>query len=210
MKAFLLGLIVGVVAIPLILFCYLRVGHPPVAIADPAFPFERDIVHSLLRARIDLEMPKNAPIEASATNLEAGAHIYRQQCASCHGLYGRPSDFAAHMYPHTPQLWAPHRDGVVGVSDDPPGETYWKVSNGIRLSGMPAFDKVLNPTQMWQVTLLLANADKPLPPGVLDLLKQPLDLDPATPAPEHPDEPARKITDEQMNAMPPAAPPATQ
>jgi hypothetical protein len=66
----------------------------------------------------------------------------------------------------------------VGVSDDPPGETYWKVANGIRLTGMPAYTKVLNPTQMWQVTLLLANADKPLPPGVLDLLKQPLDPDP--------------------------------
>jgi len=27
---------------------------------------------------------------------------------------------------------------VVGVSDDEPGETYWKVANGIRLTGMPA------------------------------------------------------------------------
>jgi mono/diheme cytochrome c family protein len=64
------------------------------------------------------------------------------------------------------------------VSDDPVGETYWKVTNGIRLSGMPAFNHVLNQTQMWQVSLLLANADKPLPPGVLTLLKQPLNPDP--------------------------------
>jgi hypothetical protein len=34
---------------------------------------------------------------------------------------------------------------------------------------------------MWQVSQLLANADKPLPPGVLTLLKQSLDLDPAAP-----------------------------
>jgi thiosulfate dehydrogenase len=34
---------------------------------------------------------------------------------------------------------------------------------------------------MWQVSQLLANADKPLPPSVLTLLKQPLDLDPAAP-----------------------------
>jgi mono/diheme cytochrome c family protein len=59
------------------------------------------------------------------------------------------------------------------VSDDPPGETYWKVANGIRLTGMPAFDKLLNPTQIWQVSLLLANADKPLPSRVMDLTKQP-------------------------------------
>ncbi len=117
-------------------------------------------------------------MKPSAPNLEIGAHIYREQCAGCHGLYGRPSNFASQMYPHAPQLWAPHRAGVVGVSDDPPGETYWKIANGIRLTGMPAYNKVLNDTQLWQVTLLLANADKPQPQGVLELLKQPLILEP--------------------------------
>jgi len=38
------------------------------------------------------------------------------------------------------------------VSDDEPGETYWKVANGIRLTGMPAYKNVLTDTQMWQVT----------------------------------------------------------
>jgi hypothetical protein len=51
------------------------------------------------------------------------------------------------------------------------------VKNGIRLTGMPSFDRALNDTQMWQVTLLLANADKPLPGNVLDYLKQPLNFD---------------------------------
>lgn len=171
---FLLGLVVGLLILPAVVYCYFRFGNPPVAVADNAFPFEKQIVHVPLNARIDREMPKTVPIEASQTNLQAGAQIYREQCAACHGLYGRNSDFAATMYPHAPQLWAPHHNGVVGVSDDPPGETYWKVANGIRLSGMPAFSHVLNETQMWQVTLLLANADKPQPAGVLDLLKQPL------------------------------------
>jgi thiosulfate dehydrogenase len=210
MKAFLLGLILGLLAIPLFVYLHVRFGTPPVAVADPPYPFERDFVSVPLHARIDKEMPKSAPIEPSATNLEAGAHIYRQQCAACHGLYGRPSAFAEHMYPDAPQLWAPHDNGVVGVSDDPPGETYWKVANGIRLSGMPAFSQVLNQTQMWQVSLLLANADKPLPPGTLDLLKQPLDLDPALAAPPPSDAPAKKITDQDMNAMPPAIPPNSQ
>jgi thiosulfate dehydrogenase len=206
MKGFLLGLILGLCILPLAVLVYFRVGHPPVAAADRPFPLEKGLVQVPLQARIDKEMPKASPIEASATNLETGAHLYRQQCASCHGLYGRPSSFAAHMYPDAPQLWAPHQDGVVGVSDDPPGETYWKVANGIRLSGMPAFDKVLNPTQMWQVSLLLANADKPLPSGVLDLLKQPLDLDPVSLAPAQSLGPAQKITDIQLNSMPPAIP----
>jgi mono/diheme cytochrome c family protein len=49
------------------------------------------------------------------------------------------------------------------VTDDPAGETYWKVENGIRLSGMPGFKGALTDQQMWQVSILLANAHS-LPP----------------------------------------------
>jgi thiosulfate dehydrogenase len=172
---FLLGLILGLLVIPVGAMVYLHWGHPPVAVADKPFPMEKQIVHVPLRARIDREMPASAPMEASATNLTSGAQVYREDCASCHGLYGRPSAFAEHMYPHAPQLWAPHRNGVVGVSDDPVGETYWKVANGIRLSGMPSFDKVLNATEMWQVSILLKNAGQPMPADATKLLTTPLD-----------------------------------
>src|ERR1019366_4945590 len=106
------------------------------------------------------------------TNLIAGAQIYHDDCAICHGYHGSPSRFGSHMYPSAPPLWEKHHTGdVVGVSDDPPGETYWKVSNGIRLTGMPEYKNILTETEMWQVSLLLANADKPLPPAALDILK---------------------------------------
>ncbi len=111
--------------------------------------------------------------------LTAGAEVYRDQCAACHGFHGKPSNFGPHMYPAAPALWQKHASSdVVGVSDDPPGETYWKVSNGIRLTGMPAFKDTLTDTQMWQVSLLLANANKPLPPGALSIV---MGLAPATP-----------------------------
>ena len=184
MMKFFLGLILGLIAVPIAIGIYLQSDRVPVATADAPLPFEESIVHRPLDRRIDREKPNTVPLEASAANLEIGAHIYREQCASCHGLYGRPSPFANDMFPQPTQLWAPHGShGVVGVSDDPPGETYWKVANGIRLSGMPSFRHVLNDTQMWQVSLLLANADKPQPPTVLPLLKQPLDLDGSTAQP---------------------------
>jgi hypothetical protein len=75
------------------------------------------------------------------------------------------------MYPEAPQLWKRHgKKNVVGVSDDEAGETYWKVANGIRLTGMPSYSKVLTDTQMWQVSLLLKNADKELPDPVVKIL----------------------------------------
>jgi hypothetical protein len=61
---------------------------------------------------------------------------------------------------------------------------------------------------MWQVSVLLANADKPLPADVLNLMKQPLDLDISdlgTPAANS--APPQPITSEQINAMPPPVPP---
>ncbi len=177
MKRFLLGLLLGLLVFPVWGYLYFRIGQPPVAVADLPFLLERQIIRVPLHTRIDKEMAASAPMEASPTNLTAGAQIYRTHCAACHGLYGHPADFAAHMYPDAPQLWAPHgHRGVVGVSDDPVGETYWKVANGIRLTGMPAFDKILNQTQMWQVSLLVKNADQSLPPDVLNLIKKPLDF----------------------------------
>ena len=78
------------------------------------------------------------------------------------------------MFPDAPPLWEKHRNGeVVGVSDDPPAETYWKVANGIRLTGMPAFEQTLGKDKVWQVSLLLAGADK-LPPSVQAILHQPI------------------------------------
>jgi thiosulfate dehydrogenase len=170
-----LGIILGLVLAPIAVLGWFRYGHPPVAVADPPLSQERALTSIPLHARIDREMPATAPIQPTEENLVAGAQIYTAQCAACHGFHNHPSSFGAHMFPSAPPLWEKHHNGeVVGVSDDPPGETYWKVANGIRLTGMPAYKDILTDTQIWQVSLLLANADKPLPPAALDyLLGQP-------------------------------------
>ncbi|MGA2047876.1 MAG: cytochrome c [Terracidiphilus sp.] len=182
MGKFLSGIIIGLILAPVALLAWLHFGNLPVAVADAPFPQERAITHGALAARIDRELFKTPPIQADEATFVAGAQIYRDQCSSCHGFHGKPSSFGAHMYPDAPPLWEKHHNGdVVGVSDDPPGETYWKVANGIRLTGMPSYKQVLTDTQMWQVSLLLANADKPLPPAALDFLRP--QATPPTPAP---------------------------
>jgi mono/diheme cytochrome c family protein len=166
----LLGFVLGIVVIVAGVAVYLRWGSPPVATADQPFPFEQAIVSVPLNARIQSQM-KQAPFGTSEDVYEGGAKVYREQCASCHGTPGHDEPFAKYMYPAAPQLWKKHAKGnVVGVSDDEPGETYWKVANGIRLTGMPSFSHVLSDTQMWQVTLLVKNADQPLPDPVMHIL----------------------------------------
>jgi len=171
MARVLLGVVLGIVLVPLAVLVWFHHGHPPVAVADPPFPMERKITGFALHARIDREMVKTPPIQADEAAFVAGAEVYRDQCAACHGFHGKQSRFGGQMFPPAPQLWEKHRNSdVVGVSDDPPGETYWKVVNGIRLTGMPSYKKILTDPEMWQVTLLLANADKPLPPAAVDIV----------------------------------------
>jgi thiosulfate dehydrogenase len=169
----LLGFVLGLVVVAGGVAGYLRWGSPPVATADKPFPFEKQIVQVPLQARIDSQIQK-PPFGISEDVYEGGAKTYRAECASCHGMPGHDVKFAKYMYPVAPQLWKKHAKGnVVGVSDDEPGETYWKVANGIRLTGMPSFEHVLTDTQMWQVTLLLKNADQQLPDPVTKILTAP-------------------------------------
>lgn len=178
MKRLALGLVIGLVIPPLVLVIFLIRVQIPVAVTDKPFKWEENVAQKYLNHRIHRDMPKNAPMDADVYNLQSGMMIYRSQCASCHGIYGQTSSFAQHMYPQAPELWKLHPNGSVGVSDDPVGETYWKVANGIRLTGMPAYKGILNDTQVWQVSLLLSNANKPLPYEVLELLKKPLPTEP--------------------------------
>ena len=186
MGRILLGIILGLVLAPLLVLGWLWFGKVPVAVADPPLPQERLITSGPLNARIDKEMVKTPPIQVDEASLVAGARIYNDRCAVCHGQHGKPSQIGPHMFPDAPPLFEIHHHGseaVMGVTDDPPGETYWKVANGIRLTGMPSYKKVLSETEMWQVSLMLANADKPMPPAALDMLKGVTPTADATPTP---------------------------
>jgi thiosulfate dehydrogenase len=162
---FLFGLIVGLVVIPVGVYMYFSSGSAPVATSSAPMPFEKMLAGMALHARMGKEMPKSVPITADESAYVAGAQVYKDHCAVCHGLPGQSQTAIAQgMFPKPPKLV----EGK-GVTDDAPAETYWKVAGGIRMTGMPGFDKNLSTTQMWQVSLLLANADK-LPKAAKDAL----------------------------------------
>jgi mono/diheme cytochrome c family protein len=165
MRGFLIGFIVGVLLLPVISWCYLYLGFAPVATAAPPIPLERTITSMALKARIAKEAPKDSPLPASEDNLMTGAKIYHLHCAGCHGMpAGETPHTAKGMFPRPPQLLHGR-----GVTNDPPGQTYWKVKNGIRLTGMPAYESTMTDQELWQVSLFLANANK-LSPAVTAFL----------------------------------------
>lgn len=163
------GLIVGIIVTLLVLaagaYIYFAQGFAPVATSAAPMPFEKTLARLGLHGALSREKLKTPPMEASETNLLDGAMVYQDQCAVCHGVPGgSKTPIAQGMFPPPPQLF--HGKGV---TDDPPGETYWKVANGIRLTGMPGFAKSLKDDQLWHVTLLLAHADS-LPASVTNAL----------------------------------------
>ncbi len=176
MGKFIFGVIVGVAAVFGAAYVYFMYGFAPVATSAPPMPFEKMFANGALHARLKREMPKDVPLPWDQTNLVAGAHVYKDNCAVCHGLPGQDqTPIAKGMFPKPPKL----TEGK-GVTDDPPQETFWKVQNGIRMTGMPDFGSTLTVPQMWQVSLMLANADK-LPQAAKEVLSPPVAAPPQTP-----------------------------
>jgi thiosulfate dehydrogenase len=156
LKGVVLGILLGVLAIAGGVYFYFSSGRAPVATAAPPMPFERTFAKIGLRAYLN-RLPHPEPqVPADEANLLAGARVYGEQCAVCHGLPGEArTAIADGMFPSPPELFRGK-----GVTDDDAWETYWKVESGIRMTGMPGFKKHLTEAQIWQVTVLLKNADK--------------------------------------------------
>ena len=155
-RGIIVGILLGLVLAFVGVYLYFSSGHAPVAVTAPEMPFERKFANMALHSYLDKLPHADPQVPADETNFLAGAKVYKDHCAVCHGLPGEPRTIIAEgMFPKPPQLFR-----GMGVTDDEPWETYWKVANGIRMTGMPGFKERLSDTQMWQVSVLLKNADK--------------------------------------------------
>lgn len=154
-RGFVLGIVATLVAIALFIYIGLRAGLMPANADAKPSRLERWAAKTSLHATLAREAPTTPnPVPLNDANLIAGIKLYGENCAVCHGAAdANPTNIASGLYQHPPQL------AKDGVEDDPEGVTFWKVAHGIRLTGMPAFGKTLNETQIWQVTLFLKHMD---------------------------------------------------
>lgn len=153
------GILIGaagiVIAGLIVAYVGVEAGLVP-ANADARPPkIERWAAHASLAASLRREAPTTAnPVSLSDANLIAGVKLYAQNCAVCHGgADGTASNIARGLYQHAPQF------AKDGVEDDPEGVTYWKVTHGIRFTGMPSFAATLDDQQRWQLALFLKHMD---------------------------------------------------
>jgi mono/diheme cytochrome c family protein len=165
---FLWGFLSAVIVIIAGALLFIAAGGVSMETTAHPLPLERTIAKLALHASFGRAADQKSPLPLDDANLLAGARAYREICAVCHSTPGQPhTAIAKGMFPDPPALFDPHEM----VTDDPEGITYWKVTHGIRLSGMPGFGATLSDTERWQVTMLVAHADK-LSPAVRAALKE--------------------------------------
>jgi len=80
---------------------------------------------------------------------QRGLKLYQAQCTQCHGAPGiTPQPFALGLTPVPTNL-------AHGARERPSAELYWMVKNGIKMTGMPAWEFRLPESDLWAIVAFL-------------------------------------------------------
>ena len=159
--------VIGVATVPALLILGAWLGVLPVpATSRPPGWEDRFAEFALDRAVARSARDLAAPIGDDSQTLLAGLKIYRNNCAGCHGDFEAPSHWGTkNFYPRVPQFaeHAPH----LSVP-----EMYLVIKQGIRYSGMGAWDGMMPDKDIWRVALFLGRLES-LPSDVGDAWRKP-------------------------------------
>ena len=182
MKSFLFGVILTLFALLAGGYFLLKSGRVSFNADQEPSTVEEKVAMSAVDASTERNAPEiKNPVAADEATLVAGAKLYLNHCAGCHGVPANPeSQFGRAFNPPVPAFFKE-------APDMPENQNFYIIQHGIRWSGMPAWKNTLNETQTWQLVTFLSNVEK-LPPAArkeLELTPGPaVDAAPATlPAP---------------------------
>lgn len=167
LRGFVLGIVITILAIVGYGYFVVTSGDVPAWAANAKpIPLEGWVATTSLRANLARYAPKGAnPVPLTEANLMTGIDLYGRNCAVCHGTPGSGEPgIAKGEYPKPPQFGSHPQTNSRTASHYPQGHTFWIIKNGIRLTGMPAWQGVLNDQEIWTVALFLDQKDK-LPPA---------------------------------------------
>ena len=166
MRNFILGIVITILLLLIGGTGLALLGFLPTRANVPPPQFEVHAAMSALDSSVDRHASRaDNPVPLTDENLIEGLKVYTMNCALCHGgLDRQPSTLAQSFYPPPPNF-------IAHPPDDPEWHLFYVIRNGVRYSGMPAWDKTLSDTDLWKVTAFLPRIDK-LPPAVQDYWKK--------------------------------------
>ena len=90
------------------------------------------------------------------SDVAAGKELFRDKCETCHGYDGSgKTPIGSNEFPRVPTL----RSAAIAATSD--GELFYHIRNGIRNTGMPAWD--LPDPKIWQLVAFIRNLPKVAP-----------------------------------------------
>lgn len=106
------------------------------------------------------------PPEFEPVATPQNAALYQAHCAQCHGAPGLPpAEFAMGMMPVPAAI-------AHAARARPAREVFWFVKYGLKMSGMPAWERRLSEAQMWEITALVKAIPRLSPVAYKALLAQ--------------------------------------
>jgi mono/diheme cytochrome c family protein len=121
----------------------------PSATARPS-KLEKTVARMALGAAVRARAPRGKTAPSDAASVDRGREAYRANCLVCHGVPGgQQSSIAAGLNPPVPDLAEPETQARTD------GELYFLVSGGVRLTGMPGFERSLPETLRWDLVAFL-------------------------------------------------------
>jgi thiosulfate dehydrogenase len=160
MRNFVLGIILTLLVLSIGGLGLALLGFLPTRANSTPPDVETHIAMSAVDSSVERHAPRlNNPVPPTDENLIDGLKIYTMNCALCHGgIDQKPSTLEKSFYPPPPNF-------ILHPEDDPEWHVSYIVRNGIRYTGMPAWDKTLSDSDIWKVTAFLTRVGK-LPPAV--------------------------------------------
>lgn len=165
MKNFVLGILFTLVALFAGIYACLQMGYVNFAADRQPSSVERHLAMAAVDASTGRRAPRQKnPVPPTEQNLAAGAKLYLDHCAGCHGLPSKPeSQFARSFNPPAPGFFK-------DTPDMPENQNFCIIQHGVRWTGMPAWGGTLNEAQIWQTVTFLSNVEK-LPPAARNVLE---------------------------------------
>jgi mono/diheme cytochrome c family protein len=167
MKGFLAGVILTVLIIIVGGWVVAKKGYVNFEADQAPSSLERHFAMAAVDASTERRAPERKnPAPASEDNIVAGAQLFLNHCAGCHGVpTNADSQFGRSFYPPVPAFFT-------DAPDMPDNQNFYIIQHGIRWTGMPAWGKSLTEPQIWQVVTFLSNIEK-LPPAASKVFEAP-------------------------------------
>ena len=167
MRKFVFGFVLGLLAIPVVVFITGWLGFLPTNAAGTPPAWEVRFGQMALEAYVHRHAPHvTNPLPQNDDTVMAGYKVFEDACAGCHD-----SGFGDMFYPRVPKF-------AKDPPDMPDWQLFYLIKTGVRYTGMPAWDRAwhqgdaaISDDRMWKAATFLSRI-RSLPPAVQEEWKK--------------------------------------